>query len=249
MQRGHHSSPSYTAFQLMEQIFECLKTQETEGARLPSPSPGHRRQRRSPRPSSPGFPLSCPPPLLPSPGRPLSPRGQVRSRSPTAAAIPGAGAGAERPPPFRESPDRRPRSAAADGDYFEDVLLGGGAGTPAGRVVRGQGGRGEGSLVASAASEGVRFFSSGEGGSSEEDFLPHGEQAGEGRQQGGAVGARFSTEWAYRLAVTKLTAQLKAARERLRGEKEASRLAGERADQVSKAAGRCVRLAQAGGVP
>lgn len=49
----------------------------------------------------------------------------------------------------------------------------------------------------------------------------------------GAAAQPFSrTEWAYRLTVLKLTAQLKAARERLRGEKEASRLAGGRAEQV-----------------
>lgn len=48
----------------------------------------------------------------------------------------------------------------------------------------------------------------------------------------GEDSVRLSSQWAYRLAVTKLTAQLKAAKERLRGEKEASRSAGERADQV-----------------
>ena len=67
---------------------------------------------------------------------------------------------------------------------------------------------------------------SGGGGSggSQEEFLDH--------KKNGAAGVGFSTEWAYRLAVTKLTAQLKAARERLRGEREASRSAGERAEQV-----------------
>lgn len=43
---------------------------------------------------------------------------------------------------------------------------------------------------------------------------------------------RFPTEWAYRLAVTKLTAKLKASKERLHGEEKAARSAGERADQV-----------------
>ena len=50
--------------------------------------------------------------------------------------------------------------------------------------------------------------------------------------------ARFPTEWAYRLAVTKLTAKLRAARERLREEKEMTRSAGERADQVGKEFGK-----------
>lgn len=59
------------------------------------------------------------------------------------------------------------------------------------------------------------------------DIVGGGEEEGER----GDV-ARFPTEWAYRLAVTKLTAKLKASKERLRGEEKAARSAGERADQV-----------------
>lgn len=66
-------------------------------------------------------------------------------------------------------------------------------------------------------------FSSSEAESSSHDEFPRGGET-----------PHFSTEWAYRLAVTKLTAKLKAARERLRGEKEASRSAGVRAEQVGR---------------
>eukprot|EP00752_Nemacystus_decipiens_P017818 g15975.t1 len=215
-QRGHHSSPSYTAFQLMEQIFEGLRTQESE-ARLPSPSPGgHRRRPRSPpRPSSPGFPLSS-------------------SQAAATPRVAEAEAKAERPPPFQEPFGRRRRRPSnADEEDLDDALFDGGIGAP-GLPARGRGGREEGVPEGSPASGGVRFFPGGGGGaSSEEDFRPHSsEQAVRGgRGERGEAGGGFSTEWAYRLAVTKLTAQLKAARERLRGEKEASRLAGERAEQ------------------
>ncbi|CAM9655706.1 unnamed protein product [Scytosiphon promiscuus] len=49
VQRGHHTTPSYTAFQLIEQIFECLKSLESD-AGLPLSPPSSRTSRRQ-RPS------------------------------------------------------------------------------------------------------------------------------------------------------------------------------------------------------
>ncbi|CAN0380089.1 unnamed protein product, partial [Ectocarpus fasciculatus] len=192
VQRGHHSAPSFTAFQLIEQIFECLKTLESD-AQL---SPARRRQQCSPS-------AACSPPADPSPPRS---RGSPK-RSPHVAAGPRVTVNGLTPTPSSVS------------DRFNDEED---AGLRTGRGTR---------LPAAIGGGGVGggYFSSdgGSGGGSsgsQEEF-----QAQEGG--GGRTTARFSTEWAYRLAVTKLTAQLKAARERLHGEKEAARSAGERVEQ------------------
>jgi len=188
VQRGHHPTPSFTAFQLIEQIFECLKTQEADAQLAPSPA----------------SPPSQPPPSPPR--RAASPRRRSPSPGPASRAVVTEGL----PPQQQPSTGGRRR------------------------------GRGEGGLRTGSFDGGVSFFSAGEGSNSEEDFHPLREGQGGtgegGREAGeGGTAARFSTEWAYRLAVTKLTAQLKATRERLRGEKEAAKSAGERAEQARRA--------------
>lgn len=217
----------------MEQIFECLKSQESE-ASLPSPSPRHRKPGPRPRPSS------------SSPGFPLSPASSSRLSLPAA------------DPRTEVSPGRRRphRNADGDDDFGRVLELNGVRTGQAARGRRREGREGEGLLPAETGDGGdgggdggaCFFFSGSEAGSSEEDFRLQG-GGGEPAAAGGGVGrqgetaAGFSTEWAYRLAVTKLTAQLKAARERLRGEKEASRLAGERAEQVRNVVGGCAAQA------
>lgn len=217
VQRGHHATPSFTAFQLIEQIFECLKTLESDAGLLPLTSPrGTPRRRpapagRSSTPSSPlGFPQSASPPKTKPASSADTRRTSPRSRPPTGSGAPTTQGLPPPPPPSRWS-DRD------DNSRFDADSLGRGGGvedSPAG---------GGGSFV----------FPSGGSSSdgSQEKFHPRG--GGEGGRDRKGTTAKFSTEWAYRLAVTKLTAQLRAARERLRGEKEASREAGERVEQVT----------------
>ena len=135
------------------------------------------------------------------------------------------------PPPL----GRDPSDGSRDLDDFRRGGTGEAAGGCGGKTRRDAGARTPGIDM------GGSFFSRGDGGSSEEDFHPLGEGGGRGGRgggresatgEGGNAAARFSTEWAYRLAVTKLTAQLKSTRERLRGEKEAAKSAGERVEQV-----------------
>ncbi|CAN0291346.1 unnamed protein product [Ascophyllum nodosum] len=205
LQRGHHATPSFTAFQLMEQLFKCLATQEAD---------------------------SCAPPQRPELTMPASPfpvddegkqeqaessrDGETRKQRRTPPVARGGGRGrvaGGRNDIIGEGEDdeverRRPRTRdrrMEDAEAETDAAVG---------------------VSDSAQEEGdsgkVRLTEPGDrgssGGSSKE--FPAREEA-----------ARFPTEWAYRLAVTKLTAKLRAARERLREEKEMTRSAGERADQ------------------
>ncbi|CAN0023801.1 unnamed protein product, partial [Hapterophycus canaliculatus] len=226
VQRGHHAAPSFTAFQLIEQIFECLKSLESD-AELPFTPPSRETQRRRPSPaaagrSSPSSALGFPPPP-PPPRRPRSPTTGTGPPAPMTEGQPS-------PPPSGRS-GREDNSGDAVGNLRRAGI---GQGRAGGEWVEGFP-SGAGSV---GGVESFAFSSGGSGSSdgSQEKFYHHGGGggvAGEGRGERGttASSARFSTEWAYRLAVTKLTAQLRAARERLRGEKEASREAGERVEQ------------------
>ncbi|CAN0232211.1 unnamed protein product, partial [Ectocarpus sp. 8 AP-2014] len=197
VQRGLHSAPSFTAFQLIEQIFGCLETLESD-AQL---SPARRRRQRSPA-------AAYSPPADPSPPR----RRGSPKRSPHVAAA----GGGPRVTVKGLTPTPSGVSDRLDDEEATDLRTGRGRSLPA--AIGGGGGGGGGYF--SSDGDGSGGGSSG----SQEDF-----QAQEGG--GGRTTARFSTEWAYRLAVTKLTAQLKAARERLHGEKEAARSAGDRVEQ------------------
>ncbi|CAB1119881.1 unnamed protein product [Ectocarpus sp. CCAP 1310/34] len=200
VQRGHHSAPSFTAFQLIEQIFGCLKTLESDAQLSPA-----RRRQRSPS-------AACSPLTDPSPPR----RGGSPKRSPHAAVA--AAAAGPRVTVKGLTPTPSSVSDRLDDEEDPDLRTGRGTNLPAAIGIGGGGG-------------GLYFSSDGDGSGvdgssgSQEEF-----QTQEGG--GGRTTARFSTEWAYRLAVTKLTAQLKAARERLHGEKEAARSAGERVEQL-----------------
>ncbi|CAM9419477.1 unnamed protein product [Ectocarpus sp. 4 AP-2014] len=198
VQRGHHSAPSFTAFQLIEQIFGCLKTLESDAQLSPA-----RRRQRSPS-------AACSSPADPSPPR----RRGSPTRSPHAAA---AGGGDPRVTVKGLTPT--PSNVSDRFDDAEDTDVPTGRGTSLPAAMGGGGGGGGGYFSSDGDGSGVGGI-----GGSQENF--HAQEGG-----GGRTTARFSTEWAYRLAVTKLTAQLKAARERLHGEKEAARSAGERVEQ------------------
>ncbi|CBJ30086.1 hypothetical protein Esi_0173_0036 [Ectocarpus siliculosus] len=203
VQRGLHSAPSFTAFQLIEQIFGCLETLESD-AQL---SPARRRRQRSPS-------AACSPPADPSPPHR---RGSPKRSPHVAAAAAGPRVTVKGLTPIPSGVSDR-----LDDEEATDLRTGRGRSLPA--AIDGGGGGGGG-----GGGSGGYFSSDGDGSGggssgSQEDF-----QAQEGG--GGRTTARFSTEWAYRLAVTKLTAQLKATRERLHGEKEAARSAGDRVEQ------------------
>lgn len=242
MQRGHHSAPTFTAFQLIEQLFKCLETQEADARLTPrrSGSP-----RGSPHSSSRISPPRAPDRMADKGGgtaefRPASATSGAASRrrdsSDRRSSTPddtGAGDGRSTPPARGSNPtkggnsgERHHRPPEKDNKKTRRVLLREAvADVLADRAQHGKadGARQRDATAGYTNNRPSATVPSAEG-SSQEDFSQHGVDGGE-RQC-------LNTEWAYRLAITKLTAQLKAAKERLRGEKEACRSASERADQV-----------------
>lgn len=193
-------------------MFDCLKSQESS-ASLPPPRRHQKQEQQRPRTQQQQHQQQQPPPSSPcaSPASPSSPS----------------------PPRILVSPNRRSPSPTAGAPRHEKFDGPRGKTETGGRQggVQGWERRGGGLPAASSGAAAAPEFSSDGGGSSSREDFP----SSDGREEGeGGPAARFSTEWAYRLAVTKLTAQLRAARERLRGEKEASKLARERVEQARK---------------
>lgn len=198
VQRGHHLAPSYTAFQLIEQMFQCLAQQEFD-ARLQRPlSPGIaalQRQQQERIPNS------------------QNKNKNSGARVDEAVVIDfhdgGGGSGGE-----------RRRRAQGNGDA--------GKGNTRSRSFDSPAVNDEQIAVITALREENRRLRRMVHETAHEETAATATTGGLGVE--GAV--CFPTEAAYRLAVTKLIAQLKSAKERFRSEKETSRETAEKAEQV-----------------